>query len=634
MITLRAIIVGLIASFVIGAGEPFTVLHLQASPLCADYSTGAAVLLFFILVFLINLFLKKVMPRFYLKPPELITVYIMMLVACAIPSWGFTMNLIGLLGGIFYYATPVNRWEEIVHPYLPRHLFPQSRDAIWQVYEGLPKGMRIPWEAWVKPLGNWFLFIIVFYFMSICLMVMLRKQWVEKERLTYPLTELPMAMVREREPLYRSKLMWIGFSIPLIIYSLKGLSVIFPLIPAPHLNQAVSIFNRAFSIEFWVFFEVIGLAFFMSTSVLFSVWLFAFLFTIQTGFLNRVGFSIGPVQPYSDPAPQVVALQSLGALLVLSVSSLWFARGHLKKIYLKAIGKLKGDDDDKEEMLSYRTTFWGFVISFIFVVWWLNRTGIRLMPSVFFTSIAILIFLGITRVIAQAGLAYHRAPVIPAVSTLDLFGSRYLGNAGLTGLGMTFPWAGDIRTLVMTSVANGLKLSTEFKIGCRRLLFGILGAIVVSLVSSAWITLLLGYKYGGINLHSWQFSGLANYTVKWVTNFMNYPVGFGKTQLGFLTLGGFLMFLLFLAQNYLLWWPISPVGLAVGLSEQVYHTWFSVFIAWLIKVFIMKYGGIKVYNKAKEFFLGMVLGSFVTAGIWILIGFLTGIQGRFYFTLT
>ena len=33
----------------------------------------------------------------------------MMIVACAIPSWGFTMNLIGLLGGIFYYATPVNQ---------------------------------------------------------------------------------------------------------------------------------------------------------------------------------------------------------------------------------------------------------------------------------------------------------------------------------------------------------------------------------------------------------------------------------------------------------------------------------------------------------------------------------------------
>jgi hypothetical protein len=633
MISIRAIIIGAICSFLIGAGEPFTVLHIQASPLCADYSTGGAIFLFFILVFLINALLKKISPSIYLKPTELITVYIMMIVACAIPSWGFTMNLIGLLGGIFYYATPVNRWEEIVHPHLPKHLFPQDRNAIWAVYEGLPKGAKIPWNVWVQPLSNWFLFIIVFYFMSICLMVIFRKQWVEKERLTYPLTELPSAMAKEETPLYRSKLLWIGFAIPFVIYGLKGLNKFFPFVPAPILSFSYPIFNRTFTITLRIFFEVIGLAYLMSTSVLLSVWLFSLLFIIESGFFNRIGFSIGPVQPFSDPAPQIVALQSLGALIILSISCIWFARKHLKNIYLKAIGKTNPENDDTEEILSYRTSFWGFIISLLFVIWWINRTGIKILPTIFFTFITILIFLGITRIIAQTGLAYYRAPVIPAVPTLDLFGSRYLGSAGLTGLGMTFSWATDIRTLVMTSTANGLKLATTFKINCRRLFAGIMIAIVISLISSAWMTLLLGYKYGGINLTSWQFSGLANFAMKWATNFINYPVGFGKAQFGFLAIGGFFMILLILARNYFLWWPISPVGLAVGLSWPVYQTWFSVFIAWMIKAIVMKYGGIRVYNKTKDFFLGMVLGSFVTAGLWAVIGFLTKMQGL-YFTLT
>ena len=182
MVTIRAIVIGLICSVIIGTGEPFTVLHIHGSPLCADYSTGAAVFLFFILVFLLNILLKKTLPKVYLKPPELITVYIMMIVSCAIPSWGFTMNLIGLLGGVFYYATPTNGWAKTVLPYLPKHLFPQSKNAIWYLYEGIPRGMKIPWHAWVKPPGNWFLFIIIFYFLSICLMVMIRKQWVERER--------------------------------------------------------------------------------------------------------------------------------------------------------------------------------------------------------------------------------------------------------------------------------------------------------------------------------------------------------------------------------------------------------------------------------------------------------------------
>ncbi|MCM8778003.1 MAG: OPT/YSL family transporter [Candidatus Omnitrophica bacterium] len=633
MITWRAIIIGAICSFLIGAGEPFTVLHIWASPLCADYSTGGAVFLFFILVFLINTLLKKISVRFSLKPPELITVYIMMIVACAIPSWGFTMNLIGLLGGIFYYATPVNRWEEFVHPYLPKHLFPQNKEAIWAVYEGLPKGAKIPWGAWIAPLTNWFLFIIAFYFLSICLMVILRKQWVEKERLTYPLTELPAAMVNEERPLYRNKLMWIGFLIPFILYGLKGLNKFFPSVPAPIFYFSFPIFNRAFSITLRIFFEVIGLAYFMSLSVLFSVWFFALVFIIETGFLNRIGFSIGPTQPFSDPAPQIVALQSLGALIVLSISCIWFARKHLKEVFLRAIGKKTSENDDREEILSYKTSFWGFVIAFLFVVWWINKTGLSLLPAIFFTIMTLLIFLGLTRIISQAGLAYYRAPVIPAVPTLDLFGSQRLGPPGLTALGMTFSWATDIRTLVMTSTANGLKLATLFKINCRRLFFGIMVAIIISLISSAWMTLLLGYKYGGINFSSWHFTGLANFAMKWATNFIRYPVEFGKAQFGFLTLGSFLMFLLILARNHFLWWPLSPVGLAIGLSFPVYQTWFSVFIAWLIKAIVMKYGGIKVYNTTKPFFLGLILGAFVTAGIWAIIGFFTKMDGLI-FTLT
>ncbi len=620
MVTIRAIIIGLICSVIIGIGEPVTVLHIHGSPMCADYSTGAAVFLFFILVFGINLLFKKISPRLYLKGPELITVYIMMIIACAIPSWGFTMNLIGLLAGIYYYATPVNQWSKIVHPYLPKHLFPQNKEAIWYVYEGIPKGMKIPWGAWIKPLSNWFLFIIVFYFLSICLMVMLRKQWVEKEKLTYPLVEVPKEMVREKNPIYKSKVMWMGFLLPFIIYSMKGLHILFPLLPGPTLYSSFPIFNRCFSIRLSIYFEVIGLAFFMSTDVLLSVWLFAFLYILETGFFNRIGFDIGPTLPFSDPAHQAVAFQSFGALIVLALTSLWIARKHLKEFYLKAIGKLKGED---EEILSPKVTFFGFIFSFLFVIWWIWKTGLGIIPSIYFTIITILIFLGLTRIIAQAGLAYYRAPLIPACSTLYTFGSNYLGQSGLISLGLTFSWATDIRTLVMASTANGLKLSTLFKINTRRLFWAIMGAIIATLISSAWCTLLLGYKFGGINLTSWQFSGLANFSIKWVTNFLKHPITFGKAQMGFTIIGAILMLLFILARNYILWWPISPVGLAIGVPHPVFYTWFSVFIAWIIKAFIMKYGGTIVYNKAKEFFLGMVIGSFVTAGIWIIISFFT-----------
>ncbi|MCM8833561.1 MAG: hypothetical protein NC816_06570 [Candidatus Omnitrophica bacterium] len=228
MITLRSIILGAIFCILIGIFEPLDVLYIHGSPMAADYSTGWAVFFFFILVFLINQFNKKFLKKLFLTSQELITIYIMMIVACAIPSWGFTMNLIGLLGGIFYYATSVNQWDQLIHPHLPKHLFPKNYNAIWYLYEGLPKNMKIPWNEWILPLTNWFSFIIAFYLLSIFLIIMLSKHWIEKERLIYPLTELPSEMLKKERPIYKEKIFWIGFLIPFLFYSLNGLSKLFP----------------------------------------------------------------------------------------------------------------------------------------------------------------------------------------------------------------------------------------------------------------------------------------------------------------------------------------------------------------------------------------------------------------------
>ena len=67
---------------------------------------------------------------------ELATVYIMMIVAAAIPSWGFVMNLIPFLGRSNY-ATPENDWAHSIHPHVADWLVTQDRTAIWKLFEGL-----------------------------------------------------------------------------------------------------------------------------------------------------------------------------------------------------------------------------------------------------------------------------------------------------------------------------------------------------------------------------------------------------------------------------------------------------------------------------------------------------------------
>ena len=40
---------------------------------------------------------------------------------------------------------------------------------------------------------------------------------------------------------------------------------------------------------------------------------------------------------------------------------------------------------------------------------------------------------------------------------------------------------------------------------------------------------------------------------------------------------------------------------------------FSVFLAWLCKTLVLRYGGPALYLKTRPFFMGLILGQFVTA---------------------
>lgn len=113
----RAVFIGLLCATAISCGESYGTLVVRGSAMAADYSTGAAIFLFFLLTLLLNP-LAQLLTGSRLHSGELATIYIMMIVASAIPSWGFVMNLIPFLGGLFYFATPENDWANIIHPHI------------------------------------------------------------------------------------------------------------------------------------------------------------------------------------------------------------------------------------------------------------------------------------------------------------------------------------------------------------------------------------------------------------------------------------------------------------------------------------------------------------------------------------
>ncbi len=168
----------------------------------------------------------------------------------------------------------------------------------------------------------------------------------------------------------------------------------------------------------------------------------------------------------------------------------------------------------------------------------------------------------------------------------------------------------------------------------RRRFWAIAIAILVTLIGSIWAVLKLGYTYGGINLSSWQFGHMSTYTGNWITRNINNPEPIHGWYIAFTGIGAALMGFLTFLKNRFVGFPIHPIGLAIGIPHPVPMIWPSVFMAWLLKALILKYGGPRLYTRLRPFFLGMVLGAFATAGIWLIIDSFTGMAGNRLITIT
>ena len=634
-ITFRSILLGALACALINVGEPYLVGYVHTSPLSADFSTGAAVFLFFVLTMMINLPLRKVCPDFALSASELLVCYIMMIIACAVPSWGFTMLLIPWIVAPTYYATPENQWDQIIIPKLKEDYFVLDTEAARMFFDGLGEGERIPWQVWVEPLTNWAIFILCFYIACVSMMVLLRRQWVLHERLSYPLAQLPLALVdregRGGPPVYRRVAFWIGVAVPAFVYTLKGLNAYFPDVPV--MPQGTSIYINEFRMRLAMgfYFEVIGLAFLLSSDMAFSLWLFALLSFIEQGIFYNVGFTIGPMQPYSQPGAQEISNQALGAMVVLVVIGMWRARKHLWHTIASALG-IENSDAQNEEIASYRMAWLGLTVAGAYVMYWWANTGLGANAVVLSFWMGIL-FIGLSRAVVQGGMAYARSPVVPAVATLHSVGTSNLGAQGAIGLAMTAPYAMDTRTTVMTSMANGLRLTEEIPGSRRRMAFAVIVALVVSLFAAFVTVLVLPYVYGCLNLSGWGFSsGYHHYIYNWARNQIAHDVPVGTSQFGFMGLGGAAMLGLMWLQKSFYWWPIHPLGLALGYTHPVCFTWFSVFLAWLAKVLVTWAGGGTAFRQVRPFFIGLAVGGFTTAGFWALVHAIVG-YGAVSFTL-
>jgi hypothetical protein len=611
--------------------------------LCSGAAIGAVVL---------------AMGRVPLTRNETLTVYITCLFSCLTPGHGaenvFVVNLIGP----FYYATNENKWlSDVLLPYIKPWMTPalstdssygvQSKELIGQWFQG-SQGAAMPWGAWLVPLAVWGTFIFVLYVMMACLSVMLRKQWAEREALAFPLLRLPLELTEDVDApnkgaygdFFRNRLMWLGFGIAVFIQVIRGLNLYYPDVPTFPLDIATgplfteAPWNQIGVVPVVVYPIVVGLAFLLTSEVSFSFWFFFWFVKFQLIAAYYAGFmpaslpsAIGAIGTTSKA---FTFYQLIGCYLAYVAIIIYSGREHLRHIVLRGLGRRRAGEDERDEAMSYPLAFWGFVLCFVLIVVWSIAAGLNPRLALLLWTLYLVIIIAMTRIIAEAGILFVQQGWSP-LSTIGQITGAGEGHALLshTSLPPAAMLQGslmiDLRGFIMPSFMQGFKLAHDRKIALRPLLVLIMLCTVISAALGSYMNIRMGYQHGGLSLDPWYAGPASTQPATVSASLIKGVRDASWFNLVWVGLGIAFTYGLMLARSRFVWFPLHPLGFLLSQSYPIGSIWFSIFVGWLSKITIMRFGGTDTYRKVTPLFLGVILGDIAMMLFWLVID---GWQGR------
>ena len=593
---------------VVRVGYP-TIIHPQANVIF---------IVFWLL--LIGYALHKLSPRLGISQQELLTVHFMLCIVSCLCSWDMLQILMPIMSYPFRFATPENDWRNLFWRNIPEWLTVSDEKTLLGYYEGGSSLYTLHYlKAWLSPVIAWSSFIFVLMVVLLCINTLLRIQWTEHERLSYPLTQLPLEMTSPRLRFFRNRLMWIGFSIAALISIVNLLNSIYPIIPyIPVKRQGI---GAGIRVSFYPF--VIGMSFMMPQDLLFSCWAFYWLYKIELMIGDMMGWRNLPRFPYA-------AEQGFGVYMGLLIFALWIGRSHFIGLlrHLFTSSRSRFQLDDSREPMPYRLAVIGIVFGIIFLTVFSYKAGMSLWVIPIFFGIYFLLSIMITRLRAELGFIVHghgyRPGIDPHSMIVTGFGTWQLNTNTLTVFSMYMFFNRAYWVNPMPEHLEAFKMSERRNINLRHTSIAILLATAIGVVVSFWFLLDSFYRHGHdtahFHPHSLWYGRMAYGQLE---NWLNYPREADGPALAFMGGGFGLTAVLMFLRTRFLWWPLHPLGYVTADSWGMFNLWSCIFVAWMIKTIILRYGGLGSYRRAVPFFLGVALGDYIVGFIWSILSILT-----------
>lgn len=575
----------------------------------------------------LNRGVMRVAPKIALERGELLLIYSVLSIGSCLCGHDMLQVFVPMLSWSFKHADTANNWNNVINPNLKQWLFVTDVD----IYKGYYLGQDSVWQwkyvrAWLPVTLAWTLFVTTLLYVMMCINSILRKQWTDSERLTYPIVQLPLQITSEQafspSGVFRNRLFWIGFGLAGAIDMINSLNYYYPAIPTvltPGFGQSYLDIGQFFKVKPWnavgwtpvSFYPfMIGLGMFMPLDFLFSCFFFYWFWKFERVFAVAMAYDQDPRFPYTEN-------QAFGAYLSFCLYSVWISRGYLAEVVKRALGKPSSLDDGAEPM-SYRAAMIGIITGVAALVTFANYLGMTWWIGVLFFLMYFALALAITRMRAELGTPMHDLHFTgPEMIMTRIAGSKAFDAQNLTVFGLFFWFNRAYRSHPMPHQLEALKLAEQTKTDYRQWRRALLGLGGFAAFVAFWAVLHLMYDYGAEGKSRMTFGAEPfNQMNTWLKTpeVGKFPelialwVGFGSA------------FLLQFLRVRLPWWPLHPLAFAVTSSWEINLVWGPLFLAFVFKSLILRYGGRGGFQRSLPFFIGLMLGQFVVGSLWNIYG--------------
>lgn len=603
----------------------------------AGMTTGAITFTpgpFFVMV--LTYFIFMAMPELRKRVPEKTLVYIFasLSVAAILSSFRIWSSM-----ETFYHAkvdNPVVRGQ-----YIPSIWFPSKEEIERSFYPNMPFS-----SEWYAPMVfSWMLLPILLNVYLLMWTTLLRRQWIEVERLTFPYATPVTYLIKyhyaasaaAEKRRFSVKTLVLVFFVIGILYDLPPmLAFTFPWIP--------DIYGWAtWPYQFWVpgsevisadprfaaiTSKITGLmamnvnlvyaavSFFAPASVLLTSLVTWFILLIATQVVGTLGYFPGwetqGWREFHQGPPLSAGAISMGLMIGIVIWWAVFNRKYLGATIRLAMGQ--GTEEERRwesgEPMSYRNMYLSTVALFI-LLWIVMGAGSDLWKAapilLIFTTINMIALSRVhafapfylasfeasgpttgETVLMDSLLGYPLPMTQEAKTTEWLFANNWLARP-ITGEEGGFNFFGSV-----FYQGPGYRMARDADIHSKNMFKVLLVSMIVAIIMGTIVAVLMWNNYGLMSLpvnKEWDKLSCGDVDV---INSAQPPANWA----GYGFVGILLMGFVYYMHSRFLWFWFDPVGLVIGFSSNfdVRITFLPVIIAWVAKYLVFKIGGTKLYE--------------------------------------